>query len=150
MYQYHLPVLRGLLFFLLMYPVRITAQSSQKPGDWETLKLKYDQPTDYKNFGAALPLGNGRLGAKVFGSVAAEVLNMNEVTLWSGGPGVKTDPNSPAILAKVRQALAAGQYKKADSLVRFMEGRNSACYEPLGNINLTFAHSATYTNYSRH
>jgi alpha-L-fucosidase 2 len=149
MYQYHLPVLRGLLFFLLMYPVRITAQSSQKPGDWETLKLKYDQPTDYKNFGAALPLGNGRLGAKVFGSVAAEVLNMNEVTLWSGGPGVKTDPNSPAILAKVRQALAAGQYKKADSLVRFMEGRNSACYEPLGNINLTFAHSATYTNYSR-
>lgn len=125
------------------------AQTSQKPGDWETLKLRYDHPTDVKDFGAALPIGNGRLGAKVFGNVASEVLNMNETTLWSGGPGVKTDPNGPAILAKVRQALAAKQYKKADSLVRFMEGKNSACYEPLNNINLHFANSMTYTNYSR-
>lgn len=135
--------------FVLTMPAIIKAQTSEKPGNWESLKLRYNQPTDYKNFGEALPIGNGRLGAKVFGNVASEVLNMNETTLWSGGPGVKTDPNGPAILAKVRQALAAKQYKKADSLARFMEGKNSACYEPLNNVNLNFVNSATYTNYSR-
>lgn len=148
MFHYRLPV-SAFLLFLLMYPAVSRAQIAQKTGDWESLKLTYNQPTDYKNYGAALPIGCGRLGAKVFGNVASDVLNMNETTLWSGGPGVKTDPNGPAILAKVRQALAAKQYKKADSLVRFMEGKNSACYEPLNNINLSFENAAGYTNYSR-
>jgi alpha-L-fucosidase 2 len=81
--------------------------------------------------------------------VGSEVLNLNEVTLWSGGPSNKTNPNGPTILAKVREALAAGQYKEADSLVRFMETKNSECYEPLGNIELSFDHNTGYTNYSR-
>ncbi len=145
--------LKNRSFFLLILSiisiVRTNAQSFVKPGAWETLKLTYTQPTDIKNFGAALPIGNGRLGAKIFGTVGSEVINVNEVTLWSGSPGVKTNPNGPSILARVRQALAARQYKQADSLVRFMEGRNSACYEPLGNIELNFENASNYTNYSR-
>ncbi|MBW4891800.1 glycoside hydrolase family 95 protein [Mucilaginibacter sp. HMF5004] len=125
------------------------SQTKQKPGDWESLKLTYTEPTDLNNFGAALPIGNGRLGAKIYGNVSQELLNLNEVTLWSGGPVNKTNPEGPKILAQVRQALAAKLYKKADSLVRFMEVKNSACYEPLGNIKLDFDNSVTYTNYSR-
>jgi len=141
------PYLCGLIVLLITFSAQ--AQFKPKPGDWEKLIVKYTEPTDIKNFGAALPIGNGRLGAKIFGNVASEVLNLNEVTLWSGGPVNKTTPNGPAILASVRLALAGGQYKKADSLVRFMEVKNSECYEPLGNIELGFDHSAGYTNYSR-
>jgi hypothetical protein len=133
----------------LTLSVTVIGQTNQKPGDWASLKLKYTEPTDVKNFGAALPIGNGRLGAKIFGNVASEILNVNEATLWSGGPNIKTNPNGPQILAQVRKALAAAQYKTADSLVRFMAGKNSECYEPLGNIELNFDNSANYTNYSR-
>jgi hypothetical protein len=137
------------IMIMLFGITSLQAQTKAKPGDWESLKLKYDQPTDIKNFAMALPIGNGRLGAKIFGTVGSEIINVNETTLWSGDPGVKTDPNGPAILAKVRQALAEKQYKKADSLVRFMEGRNSACYEPLGNIELNFDNITNYSAYSR-
>jgi hypothetical protein len=141
-------LLKSLYFFAALF-ICVTACAQTKPGDWEDLKLKSDKATDIKDFGAALPIGNGRLGAKIFGNVASELINLNEVTLWSGGPSNKTTVNGPAILAKVREALAAGLYKKADSLVRFMEVKNSECYEPLGNIELSFNHNATYTNYSR-
>ena len=145
--------LRLVLVFSLSVLLNWThAQTSQKTGDWESLQLKYDKPTDNKDFGAALPIGNGRLGAKIFGNVTSEVLNLNDITLWSGGPDLsnkQSNANGPIILAKVREALAGGYYKKADSLVRFMEGRNSEYYEPLATIYLDFDNSANYTNYSR-
>lgn len=134
---------------LLLIAFDAGAQTGVKSGDWEALKLRYDAPTNLKDFGGALPIGNGRLGAKIFGNVASEVLNLNEVTLWSGGPTNQTNPNGPAVLAKVRAALATGLYKKADSLARLMEAKNSECYEPLGNMELHFDHSDGYTNYSR-
>lgn len=120
-----------------------------KPGNWETLKLTYDKPTEVKDFGLALPIGNGRLGAKLYGGVVSELLNLNEVTLWAGIPRDYNDPNSAKVLPLVRAALAASQYKKADSLARFMQGKNNQAYQPLGDINLNFAHSTDYTNYSR-
>jgi alpha-L-fucosidase 2 len=134
---------------LLAIAGNLQGQTNIKKGNWTSLKLRYDKPTDIKNFGAALPIGNGRLGAKIFGNVANEVINLNEVTLWSGGPGMVTNPTGPAILAQLRQALKGQLYKKADSLARLMEERNSECYEPLGNMELIFTHSAGYTNYSR-
>lgn len=139
----------GFFIALLLLVLQAEAQSKPKPGDWGSLKLSYTEPTDIRDFGAALPIGNGRLGGKIFGNVAAEVINLNEVTLWSGGPTNKTNPDGPGILANVRTALASRLYKKADSLVRFMETKTSECYEPLGNIELSFNHTAAYTNYSR-
>jgi len=67
------------------------------------LKLWYKQPA--KIWTEALPLGNGRLGAMVFGGVNEETISLNEATLWSGGP-VKTNinPDAPKYLAKVREA----------------------------------------------
>ncbi len=127
----------------------VNAQTKQKPGDWETLKLSYTQPTAERDFGAALPIGNGRLGAKIYGNVDNEVIYLNEVTLWSGIPRSYNDPNSAKVLPLVRQAVAAGQYKKADSLARFMQGKNNEAYQPLGDIQLNFSNSNNYTNYYR-
>ena len=61
----------------------------EKRGEWETLKLVNPGPTpnDARNFGSAFPIGNGRLGAKVFGWPAAEAIPLNDTTLWSG-PGL--------------------------------------------------------------
>jgi hypothetical protein len=145
--HYAFATLCGIILLLFTFSTR--AQFKPKAGDWKMLNLRYPEPTDIKNFAAALPIGNGRLGAKIFGNVASEVLCLNEVTLWSGGPTNKTNPKGPAVLAQVRAALAAGSYKKADSLVRLMEAKNSECYEPLGNIELSFDHKVGYTNYSR-
>ena len=125
------------------------AQKSQKPGAWHTLKLTYTQPTEVNNFNLAIPIGNGRLGAKIYGGVGSELLNLNEVTLWSGIPRSYNDPNSKKVLPQVRQALAAAEYKKADSLARLMQGQNNQAYQPLGNIVLTFPDSANYSGYSR-
>ena len=65
----------------------------------------------------ALPLGNGRLGAMVFGRVAQERLQLNEDTLWSGGPYTPDNPDALGALPKVRALLAQGKYKEATDLV---------------------------------
>src|SRR5688572_19142948 len=70
----------------------------------QQLVLWYKQPA--KDWNEALPLGNGRLGAMVFGRVAEELIQLNEETLWTGGP-VNTNPNpdAPKYLQPVRDAL---------------------------------------------
>ncbi|MBC7913462.1 MAG: glycoside hydrolase family 95 protein, partial [Pyrinomonadaceae bacterium] len=109
----------------------------------------YDKPTEIKNFGAALPIGNGRMGAKLYGMVAGEVINLNEASLWSGMPRSYNDPNAKIAMLETRKALAAGQYKKADSLARGMQGKNNQAYQPLGSLYLDFENSSDYSNYSQ-
>jgi len=132
-------------------PTGIEAKIKQKPGAWETLKVVKNAPTpnDAKNFGEALPIGNGRLGAKVFGWPAAEVIPLNDTTLWSGpGPEHFEDPKHREALVATRAALAVPDYMKADQLVRGMEGPNTQFYEPLADLHLNFPGHETYTGYS--
>lgn len=75
----------SLILFSISTPSS-SGQTNQKYGDWQSLKLQYDKPTADKDFGLALPIGNGRLGAKIYGNVANAMLNLNETTLWSGIP----------------------------------------------------------------
>ncbi len=124
------------------------AQVKLKQGEWETLKITNTQPTEINNFGSAFPIGNGRLGAKLFGGVASELVCLNDVTLWSGAPHHYEDSNSPKVLAQLRAALAVADYKKADELARKMEGPNTESYQPLGNWHLDFPGQDSYTNYS--
>lgn len=106
-------------------------------------------PNDARNFGSALPLGNGRLGAKVFGSPAAEVIPLNDTTLWSGpGPEHFESPKHHEALLQLREALAASDYVKADQLARQMEGPNTQFYEPLADLHLQFPGHEKYTGYS--
>ncbi len=110
--------------------------------------LWYDHPAEA--FEEALPLGNGRIGAMVYGGIATERILLNEETLWAGGP---VDPvmNKEAItwLPKVRQALFAGDYALADKWARNMQGKFSESYAPLGDVYLDFDHGPEVENYRR-
>jgi alpha-L-fucosidase 2 len=97
-------------------------------------KLWYKQPA--KVWTEALPLGNGRLGAMVFGRVDHELIQLNEGTLWSGGP-VKhnVNPNAYSYLQQTREALLKEEnYTKAAGLARKMQGVYSEAFEPLGDV----------------
>lgn len=112
------------------------------------LKLWYNKPAG--QFEEALPLGNGRLGAMEYGGVNTERFSLNEATLWAGGP-VNPDMNREAknYLQPVRDALFSENYKKADSLVHFMQGSFSESYAPLGNLFIEFKHAGTPSDYRR-
>lgn len=100
-------------------------------------KLWYDKPA--KHWVEALPVGNGRIGAMVFGGVEKELLQLNESTLWSGGP-VKTKVNTASVdyLPQVRKALLEDQdYQKANELTKKMQGLYTESYMPMGDISIT-------------
>jgi alpha-L-fucosidase 2 len=101
------------------------------------VSLKYTQPAS--RWTEALPIGNGRLGAMVFGGVADEHLQLNEATLWSGGPRNWNNPGAKEILPQVRAAIFAGDYVKAGQLCKKMQGPYNESYQPLGDLRLAFS-----------
>jgi len=97
-------------------------------------KLWYKTPA--KQWVEALPLGNGKLGAMVFGGVENELIQLNESTLYSGGP-LKTNvnPNAASFLPQIRDALLKEEdYSKAENLTKNMQGLYTESYLPLGDI----------------
>ena len=83
-------------------------------------------------------MGNGRLGAMVFGDPLRERLALNEDTLWSGGPTNWNNPDAKTWLPKVREAVFAGRYAEADALTKKMQGPYNQSYQPLGDLLLDF------------
>ncbi|SEJ27989.1 alpha-L-fucosidase 2 [Dyadobacter koreensis] len=112
------------------------------------LKLWYRQPA--KNWNEALPVGNGRIGAMIFGRADEELIQLNEETLWSGGP-VNTNPNPGAVkfLPEIRTALANEDYKLAEDLTKKMQGLFTESYEPLGDLIIKHNFTGTPTGYYR-
>lgn len=113
------------------------------------LTLWYAQPAGTWN--EALPLGNGRLGAMVFGGVEQERLQLNEDTLWSGGPHCYDNPEAYEYLAEVRSAIEQGEYNRAESLAQNMLGQHKfqQSYLPLGDLFLDFPKRGKPTEYRR-
>ncbi|MBS1511309.1 MAG: glycoside hydrolase family 95 protein [Bacteroidetes bacterium] len=111
-------------------------------------KLWYNKPATV--WTEALPIGNGRIGTMVFGGVNEELLQMNEATLWSGGP-VKdnVNPHAPEYLPKLRAALFNEQYDEAGRLARKMQGLYSESYLPLGDIKIQQPFTQQPTQYYR-
>lgn len=100
-------------------------------------------------FEEALPLGNGRMGAMIYGKTDTEKISLNELTLWAGKPiDPNMNPQAASFLPKVREALFNENYKAADSLMHFMQGRFSESYAPLGQLSLAIDHRQT-TGYRR-
>jgi alpha-L-fucosidase 2 len=97
----------------------------------------------------ALPIGNGRLGAMVFGGVERERLQLNEGTLWSGGPKDWNNAKAPAALAETRRLIADGKFAEADRAARGMQGPYTQSFLPLGNLTLSFEHGDVRSNYRR-
>ena len=102
----------------------------------EPLVLRYSRPAE--RWTEALPVGNGRLGAMLFGGTAAERLQLNEATLWSGGPREWNNPGAKAVLPEVRAAIFAGDYVRAGQLCKKMQGPYNESYQPLGDLHLNF------------
>ncbi len=100
----------------------------------------------------ALPVGNARLGAMVFGGIADERIQFNEDTLWTGHPRDYANTNALAHLPEIRQLLAAGQNKLAGLVAKtnFLgtPSRQKA-YQPFGDLHLHFAGTDSATNYHR-
>ena len=100
----------------------------------------------------AMPLGNGRLGAMVFGSVNRERIQLNEHSLWLGGPRERDNPEAIKHLPEVRRLLFAGEpaaaYRLAD---KHLMGRPQRLlsYQTLGDLRLTFDHEDTISEYRR-
>ncbi len=111
------------------------------------LSLWYRQPA--RQWVEALPIGNGRLGAMVFGGVEAERLQLNDDTLWSGGPRDCDNPRAREVLPEVRRLIAAGEYAAADRLCHEMQGPYSQSYQPLGDLLLQFDTAGAMLDYSR-
>ena len=127
---------------LLLTTLIVPAFSQSQPAIW------YKQPA--RNWNEALPVGNGRLGAMVFGKVDGELLQLNEETLWSGGP-VNRNPN-PGVakyLPEVREALFREDYAQAAKLTQQIQGLYTEAYQPLGDLLLKQDLTGTSTEYYR-
>ncbi|HEY0654026.1 MAG TPA: glycoside hydrolase family 95 protein [Chryseosolibacter sp.] len=136
---------RHFLFTLLVFSVGYHLSLAQ--GD---LRLHYNQPA--RNWNEALPLGNGRLGAMVFGRVDEELIQLNEETLWSGGPAnLNPNPQAPDYLPKIREALFAGDFETAEKLTQKLQGLFTESYLPLGDVVIKhdFPEGTRYEKYGR-
>ncbi|HEX8041105.1 MAG TPA: glycoside hydrolase N-terminal domain-containing protein, partial [Chryseosolibacter sp.] len=103
----------------------------------EALVLWYDKPA--RAWEEALPLGNGKTGAMVFGGTGRERFQLNDNTLWSGYPNPGNNPDGPKYLPLVRQAVEAGDYELAARYWKKMQGPYSARYLPLGDLFIDFS-----------
>jgi alpha-L-fucosidase 2 len=115
-----------------------------------TLKLWYDRPATTWN--EALPVGNGRLGAMVFGGVQKERIQFNEETLWTGGPHSYAHEGAVNHLEELRTLLREGKQEKAHELAmaEFMSvPLRQKEYQPFGDIYLEFPGHQEYSEYSR-
>ena len=121
------------LFLLVYTSGSLLAQTAK---DDPALRLWYNKSASV--WEEALPLGNGKTGAMVFGRISKERIQLNDNTLWSGYPISGNNPEGPEILPKVRQAIFDGDYVKAATLWKKMQGPYSARYLPLGDLSLDF------------
>lgn len=111
-------------------------------------ELWYEQPAQY--FEESLVLGNGKMGASVFGGVASDKIYLNDITLWSGEPvDSNRNPKAHEYVPRVREALWAENYAQADSLNKFIQGSFSQSYAPLGTLYLHFRHQGAHHHYHR-
>jgi alpha-L-fucosidase 2 len=111
-------------------------------------KLQFNKPADF--FEQTLVLGNGKMGAFIYGGVNVDRIGLNDITLWSGEPiNANINPGAYKNLPAIRQALRNEDYKRADSLNRKLQGKFSESYAPLGNLLLEVKHSANPLQYHR-
>ena len=115
----------------------------------DDLKLWYQQPA--KVWTEALPLGNSRLGAMVYGGVVNEQIQLNEETVWGGGPHRNDSPKAFGVLPKVRELIFAGREKEAEKVMadNFFTGQHGMPFQTIGSLMLEFDGHADYSNYRR-
>lgn len=114
------------------------------------LKLWYDKPA--ARWEEALPLGNGRLGAMVYGGVAEETVQLNEDTFWAGSPYNNLNPKAAKALPEIRRLLNEGQFEAASKLGEqaiTSQGAQGMPYQSAGALRLSFDTEGDVRDYYR-
>jgi alpha-L-fucosidase 2 len=139
--------LAGLLQAPGLFAIEFTGEA---PPPDHALTLWYRRPAE--QWTEALPVGNGRLGAMVFGGVTNERLQINEDTLWAGGPYDPVNPAARAALPSVRQLVFQGRYKEADRLISadvMARPLQQMPYQTVGDVLIAFRETASVEGYRR-
>ena len=110
--------------------------------------LQYDKPATY--FEESLPIGNGKLGALIYGSTDDNVIYLNDITLWTGKPVDRNlDADAHKWIPAIRKALFEENYALADSLQLHVQGPNSQYYQPLGTLHIKDLNLGEIKHYQR-
>jgi alpha-L-fucosidase 2 len=135
-------------FFIVGTVISISVHAQQN------LKLNYNKPAE--NWNEALPIGNGKLGAMVFGGAIQEHLQLNEETIWAGEPGNNVPKNTFDSIQKVRRLINDGQFEKAQDLTNSTYPRTAPKdlnygmpYQTMGDLFLDFKGHENFKNYNR-
>lgn len=137
----------AILFPVVVVFLCLTINSNASTPEDSLLKLWYRQPAT--QWVEALPVGNGRIGAMIYGGTQQEELQLNEGFLWSGTPREGNNPAAANLLPGIRQLLFNEQFKAADSVARKMMGTYSARYLTLGSLFIANQLLGTPTSYKR-
>jgi alpha-L-fucosidase 2 len=139
--------MRATLPLVIGFVLATTNCFSQSGG----LKLWYNHPSG-DTWENALPVGNGRLGAMVYGNVANETIQLNEHTVWSGSPNRNDNPDALASLPEIRQLIFDGRQKEAEALANkniLSKKSHGQMFQPVGSLHLAFTGHDNYSNYYR-
>ena len=132
------------LLTILAFATTLPCNAQQQP----PMQLWYDQPAQY--FEESLPIGNGKLGALIYGGTDDNIIHLNDITLWTGKPVDKDlDKDAHLWIPKIREALFREDYKTADSLQLHVQGPNSQFYQPLGTLHIKDLNLGQVKSYRR-
>ncbi|MBA4409367.1 MAG: glycoside hydrolase family 95 protein [Bacteroidota bacterium] len=140
--------IKPLLLFLILTFICTNFSSAKETTD--KLKLWYTKPA--QKWTEALPIGNGRLGAMIFGGVENDRIQFNEETLWNGAPNDYAHKGAVQYLHKIRQLLFDGRQREAEELAmaEFMSAPlKQKTYQAFGDLNLHFQNQDSVVNYHR-
>ena len=129
-----------LLSFILLSPP-LHAQGN--------MTLRYNRPAEY--FEEALVIGNGTMGATIYGGTGKDILSLNDITLWTGEPDRSvTSPDAHKAIPEIRALLDREDYKAADRMQRKVQGHYSENYQPLGQLCISYSNtSSNVSDYQR-
>ncbi|KAF2514573.1 glycoside hydrolase family 95 protein [Flavobacterium foetidum] len=131
------------IFLLLLLTSCYTTISAQSKN-----VLWYKQPAEF--FEETLVLGNGKMGATVFGGANSDKIYLNDITLWSGEPvNANMSPEAYKNIPAIREALQNENYRLAEELNKKVQGKNSEKYAPLGTLEINNSEKGKAVNYHR-
>ena len=133
---------RHAILAFLAFTLIATAQQ-QAP-----MTLQFDRPAD--SFEESLPIGNGKLGALVYGGTDDNIIYLNDITLWTGKPIDRSmDKDAHQWIPKIREALFNEDYEQADKLQLHVQGPNSQYFQPLATLHIKDLSLGAVSNYHR-
>ncbi len=135
---------RVFFVFALLSAQQMSAQNDH------LMRLWYDHPA--VQWVEALPIGNGRLGAMVFGDPSDERIQLNESTVWAGSPYTNANPKALSALPLIRKLIFDGDYEKAQDIADkdfISQTAQGMPYQTVGSLHLHVPGSAGYTDYYR-